>query len=110
MKTEVIPKSLANLSARSFSSLLYPPLCKFEDRPNFFYLHSFFQCLKIIYKLPKNFYFVDFWQPNFSCFLLQSLMILKGGKRIFLDVGGFPVTRNATWKMFSDGSSKTLSD
>jgi len=28
-------------------------------------------------------------------------MILKGGKRIFLDVGGFPVTRNATWKMFS---------
>ena len=68
----------------------------YQKRENFYNFKSTFECLKRLKKLPKNFYFIDAWDGSLKSNIIQRLMILKGGKKIFVYTGLFPGLKNRT--------------
>jgi hypothetical protein len=63
-------------------------------------LKSFFDCIKRIKKLPKDFIFIDLSKRDFISYFLQRLMIIKGGKRVLITVTEYPYIKNISVKTF----------
>jgi hypothetical protein len=69
---------------------------------NFHIIKSIFDCPARLKKLPKSFYFIDGWDGSFISNIIQRFLILKGGKRIFLNTGLFPGLKNRTLNLFKN--------
>ena len=64
-------------------------------------LKSFFDCIKRIKKLPKDFIFIDLSKRDFISYFLQRLMIIKGGKRVLITVTEYPYIKNISVKIIN---------
>ncbi len=63
-------------------------------------IKSFFDFIKHIKKLPKDFIFIDLSKRDFISYFLQRLMIIKGGKRVLITVTEYPYIKNISVKTF----------
>ena len=68
---------------------------------NYIYLiKNLFDFFKYLKRLPEKFLFVDLSKRDSLSFLLQRLMIFKGGKRVVITITNYPMVRNASVKTF----------
>jgi hypothetical protein len=94
------------LMSKKFNNLLDEDLF-YKKHKNFVRFKSFNECQRHINNLPNNFFFVDDWDRNILCNILQHKLVKKGGIKIVFNTN-IPVEYNIRLKIFLN-QKKTLS-